>query len=189
MKIYCKNCDGFYKLRESKYGLFAGCSNYPKCKSKMSIPELVLEFIHLYGINIYKWDKTCWKCGKSTPVYSYYLDYELESVEEMSEHGLNITKKGFNVTVGLGDLAYIDNALSNEVSSIKPCFSKTTQSQYIANTCVHCGALQGRNYVVDDPHEIIAELWENHSMKKFLYKTIKIDSLLLLRDDIFRLFS
>ena len=49
----------------------------------------------------------------------------------------------------------------------KSSMSNTTHSPYMANTCIHCGALQGRNYVVEDPHEIIEELWHSRGMDKF----------------------
>lgn len=34
----CIKCGKDMKLRSSSYGIFLGCSNYPKCKSTMSIP-------------------------------------------------------------------------------------------------------------------------------------------------------
>ena len=36
--IKCKQCnDGKYVIRSSEYSNFAGCSNYPKCKSTITI--------------------------------------------------------------------------------------------------------------------------------------------------------
>ena len=68
-------------------------------------------------------------------MYSYFLDYELEAVDEfLGSYG----------PIGLGDLQYIDQRLAKEVGTIQLRYSKTTQSQYMANTCAHCGALQGR---------------------------------------------
>lgn len=180
MEIGCKQCNGHYKLRDGKFGVFAGCSNYPRCKSTMKLFEIVQTFIQERGINIYRWEKVCWKCGKPTPVYSYYLDYELEELDEyLSSCG----------TVGLGDLTYIDQLLAKEIPSIQLRYSNTTKSKYMANTCTHCGALQGRNYVVDDPHEIIGELWHDHNMVKYLYKTIHLENIAAVIPDLQRIYS
>jgi hypothetical protein len=104
----------------------------------MKLFEFVQAFIKEHGINIYRWEKDCWKCGKRTQVFSYYLNYELEELDE---------DLGSYEPIGLGDLDHIDQLLGREFSSIKMRYSNTTKSKYMANTCVHCGALQGRNYV------------------------------------------
>ena len=166
MEVKCSQCDGHYVLREGKFGLFAGCSNFPRCKSSLNVHELVSKAIVATGIKVYRWEKVCWKCGKTTPVYSYYLGYELEEIDEyLSTFGM----------IGLGDLDCVDRILTREIPSIQERFSYTTQSKYIANSCVHCNALQGRNYIVDDPHEIMYELWHERSMDKYLFKVIRLD--------------
>ena len=181
VRIKCGSCSGFYRLRDGKYGIFAGCSNYPDCKSTLSLPDIVLKYIEYYGLKIYRWEKVCYKCGKKIPVYSYYLDYDLADFDEI------FSMRG--PTVGLGDLSYIDESLSNEIPNIQMRYSKTTNSKYMANTCEHCGAIQGRNYVVDDPHEIIGELWHNRDMEKFLFKKLEIKDVTPLKDDIKSLYT
>lgn len=181
IKIPCDKCDGTYMLREGEHGPFTGCSNFPHCRSTKSIPELVLKFIDRYGIRVYRWNKLCYRCKKQTPVYSYYLDYELSVIEGWSDFSFPI--------VGLGDLAYVDHLLSERYSCVKKMYSNTTKSSYIANSCIHCKALQGRNYVVEDPHEIISELWHNHQMERFLVDTIFIPDIKLLYDDIKELYT
>lgn len=180
MEIRCRQCNGHYELRAGKFGVFAGCSNYPRCRSTIELSEIVQTFIQERGIHIYRWDKTCWKCGKSTPVYSYYLDYELEELDE------SLRSCG---TVGLGDLDYIDQLLAREIPSIQMRYSNTTQSKYMANTCLHCGALQGRNSVVEDPHEIIGELWHDRDMGKYLHKTFHLNNIDSLLPDLRRIYS
>jgi hypothetical protein len=59
----------------------------------------------------------------------------------------------------------------------------------MANICEHCGALQGKHYVVDDPHEIIPELWHNCGMEKFLFTHLKIKDVTPLAEDIKSLFG
>jgi hypothetical protein len=119
-----------------------------------------------YGINLYGWKKICWKCGKETTVYSYFLYYELEEMDEFfsNVHG-----------IGLGSILSIDQIISGKYKNIKDCFSRTTRSRYIANVCEHCGSLQGRNYVVDDPHEIFGDLFHDRTMEKYLVENIKVE--------------
>lgn len=180
--IPCASCSGgHYKVREGKYGIFAGCSRYPTCKSTLSLPDLVLKYIQLYGLKIYHWDKQYYKCGQTTTVYSYYLDYDLADLDEVFSMG--------GPTVGLGDLSYVDEWLSRQIPTIRMRYSNTTRSKYMANTCEHCGALQGRNYVVDDPHEIIGELWHERGMDKFLYTRLELKDVSSIVQDIKRIYA
>ena len=160
-EVKCRLCNGHYVLRSGKFGDFMGCSNYPNCKSTLKLGDFVLEYIKTYGINIYAWNKLCWKCGKSTKVYSYFLNYDLAEAE-IDEYFESL---GF---IGLGDIETIDKLLSLKYPTICKKFSKTINESYFANTCEHCKALQGRNYVVDDPHEIMHELFYNGMDKYFV---------------------
>lgn len=174
--IACKSCSGIYDVDWYDEKTFVRCSNYPKCKSTLSLTDFILEYLKKYGLKIYRWEKICYKCKKTTYVYSYYLNYELEY--------LSLYFQAYGNNVGLGDLNYVDNILKNQIDTIKMCYSNTTHSSYIANTCQHCGALQGKYYVVDDPHEILNELWHEHSMTKFLFKHLNFDDVSPLRNDI-----
>jgi hypothetical protein len=147
----------------------------------LNLPDLVLKYIQNYGLNIYRREKECYKCKKKTPVYSYYLDYDLADLDELFSMG--------GPTVGLGDLSYVDELLSKQIPTIQLRYSNTTKSKYMANTCEHCGALQGRNYVVDDPHEIIGELWHDRDMEKFLYTNIQIKNITPLKIEIKQLYA
>jgi len=165
--INCKECNGHYVVRESEYGVFAGCSNFPKCKSKMKLHELVGEFILKYGLGIYKWEKNCWKCSKGIPVFSYYLGYELENLDEYFSY--------YIPAPGIGVLTFIDRILLEKYSTIQIRYSKTTDTNYIANVCPHCNSLQGYNYVVEDPHEIFINLFHQKNMEeKFLLERILV---------------
>ncbi len=180
MYIPCRKCSGFYKIRDGRFGLFAGCSNYPNCTSTLSVPDFVLTYLKIYGLNIYSWKRVCYKCQKNTNVFSYFLNYELVNADDFFSSFFGI---------GLGDLEYIDNILSERISTVKMRYSKTTNSKYMANTCEHCGALQGRNYVVDDPHEIIRELWHDRGMDKYLYMRLEIEENEQLRNVINNIYS
>lgn len=177
-EVKCRLCDGHYILRSGKYGDFAGCSNYPRCKSTLKFHELILEYIKTYGINIYAWDRICWKCGKTTKVYSYFLDYDLHALDDYFE---NI---GF---IGLGDIETLDKLLALKYPTICKKFSKTENRSYFANTCEHCKALQGRYYVVDDPHEIMDELFED-AMDKYFVENIPYEKAKVSLNEIAHLF-
>lgn len=166
MRIKCKNCDGHYVVREGIYGTFGGCSNFPKCKSTIKLYEFVQEMLQERGINIYKWDKVCWKCHKPTPVYSYYLSYQITELEGFPTGCFGI--------IGIGDINSIDEQMSKEFPTIKKSYSRTVGYSYMANTCEHCAAIQGKNYVVDDPHEIMQELFYG-GMEKYFFKTMKVE--------------
>ena len=164
MKVKCNNCDAHYVLRSGAYGDFFGCSNFPKCKSTVKISDIVVTFLVHTGLNIYKWDKQCYKCKLKTPVYSYYLAYEMCEVDECFSGMFG---------VGVGDIPILDKLVGSEVDSAKKQYSKTSNSSYISNACIHCNSIQGKFYVVEDPHEISNEL-RYRDMKKFLYKNISV---------------
>ena len=171
--IQCKTCEGHYVIRNGKYGVFAGCSHYPVCKSTLNIPELVYEFIRKYGINIYQWQKQCWKCQQETLVYSYYLYYDLSELDPFFSafHG-----------IGVGDISSIDHLLSLNVPTVKTKYSQTLNKYYMANVCQYCGVIQGHYYVVTDPHEIIDSLWHLHEMNNYFFKNLKIDEYTVLSE-------
>lgn len=177
--IKCDLCEGHYKVCSGKYGDFAGCSNFPKCKSTKKLYELVLDFVKKYGISIYKWERICWSCGEVTPVYTYYLSCELQEIDEYFGQNFAI--------VGLGDIKYIDKILEKKYKFIQKKFSNTMETSYTANTCVNCRALQGKNYVVDDPHKIIGDLWREKaylSMEKYKVETVAVDDVKSMIEDI-----
>ena len=164
--IKCKKCnDGKYVIRNSEYNAFAGCSNYPKCKSTITIAEYIKKVLEQDGINIYKWKKQCPKCKKETNVISYFLNYDLEKYDDVFEIYGNI---------GIGDVPFIDKILMEKYKNVKVVRSKKINEEYVANVCEHCGCLQGYNYVVEDPHEIWGELIHEKTMEKYLFDNINI---------------
>ncbi|MCU5528979.1 hypothetical protein OCA94_27135, partial [Bacillus cereus] len=38
--------------------------------------------------------------------------------------------------------------------------------------CIYCNALQGKNYVVDDPHEIFGDLYIQKCMEKYFVENV-----------------
>jgi hypothetical protein len=94
---------------------------------------------------------------------SYYLHHQLLK----SSANANTL-----VFAGIETLNTIDNYLINKYPSIQLRYSKTTNSRYTANTCIHCNALQGKNYVVDDPHEIFNDMYIQQCMKKYFVENV-----------------
>jgi hypothetical protein len=136
----------------------------------------VANFIKNFGIGIYSWKKECWKCKKETPVFSYYLCHDLSFADDyfIDFHG-----------IGIGDLpSSIDKMLCDKYPTIKYDFNKACA----LNHCIHCGVLQGRNYVVDDPHEIFDDLLHDRNMKKYLIERICIENSSSLLNDLKNLF-
>lgn len=179
---HCRSCqDGKYIIRESDYknAVFAGCSNFPNCRSTITIAEFIKEFLKTNGLNIYCWQKQCPKCKLPTKVISYFLNYDLGEFDEWFQNGWMI---------GLGDIPFIDKILMDKYENIKYMRSKTTNSTNISNVCENCGCLQGHNYVVDDPHEIWSDLLFDRSMEKYLIDNIKFDDVFIPYKDLNRIF-
>lgn len=84
----------------------------------------------LKEIPIFKWFKECWKCQKETPIVTYDLTL------------------GYNFH--LGDIEKLDKIVMEKYPFVKRTFSKTRGTQVIANTCVHCGSLQGNWFILED---------------------------------------
>lgn len=114
------------------------------------------------GCLTYGWKRECYKCKRVTIVYTYYLGYDLYELD-CSFDGL--------WGIGLGDIEPVDVALSKKYKTIYESYSNTVNYSYMANHCEHCGAIQGKNYVVDDPHEILGDL-ENRRLGIYLIENI-----------------
>lgn len=162
--LKCLKCGGDYLIREGRYGFFAGCSSYPKCHSTLNLRELAARYIERQGLYIYAWKRTCWKCKKETVVYSYYLGYQIK--QAYPDYSWDI--------MGVGYIPYLDVIIAKKYPALKVCYSRTVDESYMANTCEHCGALQGRNYVVDDPHEIFNELFFEDNMAQYLIDILPV---------------
>ncbi len=171
-RIQCQECDGNYVLRDGKFGVFAGCSNYPRCRSSknsMSSSWSTFACMELVFTGGRRNAGSATGRQPSIPIISITNWRSWTSI----------------LILGCrpwGWIWIIDGLLSQKYATIQKRYSNTTHSSYIANTCSHCGALQGRNYVVEDPHEIIEELWHSRGMDKFWIETIPCPDCPLLCD-------
>lgn len=136
------------------------------------------------GIEIYKWQKPCWKCKKEISIISYYLYYYANKLLDSE-----IPARVLPFEVGLGYVDIIDSYLSKKYPTIKVIYSKTSKQRYMANVCEHCGATQGKNYIVDDPHKIHNDLLSKNGMDKYIFEVICIQDLGLSKDDLSPFFN
>jgi len=131
-----------HKLRYDVWKRDKGvCQN---CKRKLSLDpyeEIVEELSDLKEIPIFKWFKKCWKCQKETTIVSY--DFTV----------------GFSFH--LGDVEKLDEILMRKYPFVKRTFSKTRREEVIANTCIHCGSLQGNWFIMED----LIDMAYNRDMK------------------------
>jgi hypothetical protein len=89
----------------------------------------------LKEIKIYKWKNKCWKCKKETPrvsyAFSYFYDYHIGEIEKL------------------------DKVLIQEYPFITKIYSNTRREMVIANECIHCGALQGNWFIMEEILELV----------------------------------
>lgn len=167
-ELKCQCCDGHYVYREGPYGSFAGCSNFHSqgCKSKLRKEDFVRQLICEFGVNVYSWEKTCYKCHQTTTVYSYYLMHDL---------GQFIPPLKRAVELGLGDILQLDRLIARQFWSIAP-FQRKQSGTYMANKCQCCGALQGHSFVVEDPDN--EDIWDglnrDGDMSEYLAVTVEV---------------
>ncbi|MBW2984060.1 HNH endonuclease [Candidatus Woesearchaeota archaeon] len=106
-----------------------------KCKKKLfniidPYEDTINCLLSMEEIPIFKWTKKCWKCRNETEVvtYDFYAAY--------NHH--------------IGDIEKLDKILMEKFPFVKKIFSKTMESEVIANTCINCGALQGNWFIMED---------------------------------------
>lgn len=128
--------------------------------------EIVEELRAQKDIPIYKWNQACWKCRKETSVVSYDFN------------------AGYSFSIG--DILKLDETLMLNYPFVKKVFSKTMEKEVIANTCIHCGALQGNWYVRDSLIDIMSP--ENVNLDKLtdrrLHNNLEFEDLSIDRKDL-----
>lgn len=110
--------------------------------------------------------RTCWKCGKSTEVAGfgipYYLSEDegeeedvLEEFEEIGHRGIDtVVADRLSIRGGIGCVPTEIRGYLRWRCGYKVAYSRMEHGEYLANTCTHCGALQGRFFLfgeVDSP--------------------------------------
>lgn len=175
--LKCKKCDGKYKLRNGKFGLFYGCSNFPKCKSTNSIADFTYDILLENGIAIYELEIECWKCHKPIKIISYFpyfdfctIDPDLLKIDKLSIIRLSVLEK-------------VDEKLQNDYIHVKKTYSKKAGYSYVANTCQHCGALQGSTISLQNVFEKLNEAFKMKGVNQYITKRLVIDENVLSREE------
>ena len=159
----CMKCEkGNMIIKLGQYGLFAACDNFPNCRNTMKLNKFLYEVLKKDGINIYGWNYECWKCHKSTKVYTYFINKQLKPYMEKHIELNNL---------GLGALPPVDEYLKENYKTVNNNFSKTQNSYCTSNNCSHCNALIGNYYIVDDPHDIFND-WIEGNLDKYIVENI-----------------
>ena len=127
-----------YELRSKIWARDKGvCQNCRKRLYEIVDPyeEAAKKLSDIKEIPIHKWSKKCWKCQEETPIVSYFLTVD----------------SSYNI----GDIEKLDKVLMQRYPFVKKIFSKTMGKEVIANTCIHCGSLQGNWFVMEDLFDIV----------------------------------
>jgi 5-methylcytosine-specific restriction endonuclease McrA len=96
-------------------------------------------------IPIFRWSNNCWKCGKETPIVTYNLEV--------------------NDSYLIGDIPRLDETLAKRYHFVKKTFSRTMRREVVANTCIHCGSLQGNWFTMED---LLEKLTDEEDMTKLI---------------------
>lgn len=146
--------------------------------------EQAYNYLKENGIYIFKYNKECFNCHETIPLYTYLLGHQLEN--EMGRRykmeDFTITNRHLYDTVGIGTIEKVDKYLMEKIPSIKVNYSNQMGKEYISNTCEYCGVMQGINYVVYNPVEIIDLTYDE--LKEKIYMKINIDDIELTDKDI-----
>lgn len=103
-----------------------------KLYEEINITEELIDAVNLSlcNVDILKYEKICWKCNKLTTIVTY---------DEILDGNIHI-----------GDVEKIDKILEEKYPSVKKTFSKAQEKEVIANTCIHCGSIQGNFFIGED---------------------------------------
>lgn len=139
--------------------------------------------------------RACWKCGKETKVVGLGIGDYVYVYGEPQEPYIEIVGEGF-VRADELHLAWareedippkIVNYLKSNYS-VKTSHSQTARGNTFANHCCHCGALQGNNFLFDEPDSPLSSgAFDDeliNRMKKLIIKEIHIEDDLQLNWDV-----
>lgn len=167
--VACEMCDGHYMMRSGKYGTFFGCSNFPKCRSTKSITDFTYELLVKNGINIYEIQHSCWKCKKVISIRSYFPKIDLMKVEKALEGIENLE------IIRLSVLDSLDTLLEQKYTTICIKESKRAGFAYMANTCPHCGSLQGSQLALGEMYEQLLQMDKGLAENTCIIETIAVN--------------
>ncbi|MEE9379670.1 MAG: HNH endonuclease [Candidatus Lokiarchaeia archaeon] len=125
--------------------------------------EISEELHTLKDIEIYKWERKCWKCGEKTPRVSYFFN------------------AGFDYRIG--EIEKLDKILMEMYLFLSKTFSKTMEQEVIANICVHCSSLQGNWFIGEEIMLDIIYQGLDNFVDKILPNNLTLEDLALDKED------
>ena len=138
----------------------------------------IYQYLSKNGVDVYAYTRQCWCCGRDTTIYSYYLDVQIKNALGASY----VKKIDYFSNLGLGYIDKLDNEIMNRVKTVTKAYSKTMERAYVLNTCSHCGAIQGINFTVFRPEELMKLSKEQLIAKREF--TIALNECNLTKEDI-----
>ena len=124
------------------------------------------------NIIVYQLEKQCYKCGKTTSVFTYIVfdddtndnvtfpwDKErLLQNQNIMAHLQDPSIENYGLKV-IGQDEKLDQTLMQKFpQKIQVKYSRTQNRSYPMNLCDHCGAIQGWNYIYRQVNEFIQEM-------------------------------
>lgn len=76
--------------------------------------------------------------------------------------------------IRLSILPALDEYLSQKYPSIRSCYSKKAGFSYMANTCPHCGSLQGSQMALGEVYEYLKEAAQQGRLSSYVAETIPL---------------
>lgn len=123
---------------------------------------------------IYKFDRQCYTCKKSTAIYTYIIFSDGTDEDVVFPWNKKRLLKNQNIIAHLQDpsIEYyglnvigsdekLDDLLQKKFpENIKVLYSKTQKRRYPMNVCEHCGAKQGEYFIYQRVNEMIMNMEE-----------------------------
>lgn len=142
-------------LRQGRYGLFFGCSTFPRCRGTLSVAEGTYRMLQTEGLALYQAERPCWKCGEPLRVYSYFPLLDLRA----QAPGLGERLEPLRA-IRLSALPTLDRFLQGRYSTLGQRYSRKAGFSYLANLCPRCQALQGSQMTLGPVYEQLCRLAE-----------------------------
>ncbi len=143
--LICPECGGKMVLRRGTYGVFFGCSHFPRCRCTMPLAEGTFRLLQPNGMALYAVSRPCWKCGQPLRVRSYFPYFDLLQWLPGAEELLQPLE-----AIRLSIFPQLDAYLERHCDNIAERYSKKAGFSYVANLCPRCDMLQGSQMTLNE---------------------------------------
>lgn len=165
----CPSCGSPMVLRQGRYGLFFGCSTFPRCRGTLSVAEGTYRMLQTEGLALYQAERPCWKCGEPLRVYSYFPLLDLRA----QAPGLGERLEPLRA-IRLSALPTLDRFLQGRYSTLGQRYSRKAGFSYLANLCPRCQALQGSQMTLGPVYEQLRRLAEQGKLAGQIQERIPV---------------